>query len=472
MRLLNHAALVWSLLTMLVLSALFHWRGFDDPYITFRYAENIASGHGFVYNAGERVLSTTAPLYALLLALAALAGLDVPTTANVLGCVALGAGGFALWKLGQVWQTPLAGAAGLLLYPTFPLLTLTLGAEIPLVIAFILFGLLAYAHQRLFWTAVLLALATLVRADSVLAVAVVGGAVLLARQQPFPWRAVVLGAALLLPWFAFAWGYFGAPLPVTMAAKRVQGLMPASTPFFEGLLQLWFWQQSLYALYLVLALAGMGYALLRRRGWLLLLAWSLLYLVAYSVLRVPDYPWYYGPLVPGLVVLVGLGVAALGWQARRLVRHAPWSSRVGVAVLLLLFLAQAADLAVYRAVPDPRLALYREVGEWLAANTAPDASVGALEVGILGYYAQRRMIDFAGLIQPETTERLAHSQTFADTVVWATSHFQPDYLVLQESLVPLLDEEGLLAPCEVVQTFEDDIYAERLQVYACGWEGQ
>ncbi|MGH2523272.1 MAG: hypothetical protein ACRDH2_12275, partial [Anaerolineales bacterium] len=40
----------------------------DDAYITFRYARNIANGVGFVYNAGERVLGTTTPAYALLLA--------------------------------------------------------------------------------------------------------------------------------------------------------------------------------------------------------------------------------------------------------------------------------------------------------------------------------------------------------------------------------------------------------------------
>src|SRR5690606_8741405 len=43
----------------------------DDAYITFRYARNIATGVGFVYNPGERVLGTTTPAYALLLALAA-----------------------------------------------------------------------------------------------------------------------------------------------------------------------------------------------------------------------------------------------------------------------------------------------------------------------------------------------------------------------------------------------------------------
>src|SRR5438067_10854884 len=52
------------LFTGLVRLALGLWLGFrpfDDTYITFRYALNLASGFGFVYNVGESVLGTTAP---------------------------------------------------------------------------------------------------------------------------------------------------------------------------------------------------------------------------------------------------------------------------------------------------------------------------------------------------------------------------------------------------------------------------
>ena len=37
----------------------------DDAFITYRYARNIASGQGFVFNPGERLLGTTTPLYTL-----------------------------------------------------------------------------------------------------------------------------------------------------------------------------------------------------------------------------------------------------------------------------------------------------------------------------------------------------------------------------------------------------------------------
>ena len=54
--------------------------GMDDAFITFRYAANLAAGHGLVHNPGEAFLGTSAPLYALVLGLMrATTDLDVPS---------------------------------------------------------------------------------------------------------------------------------------------------------------------------------------------------------------------------------------------------------------------------------------------------------------------------------------------------------------------------------------------------------
>jgi len=61
-RLLLTGALVVGFVMRLVV--MFRSAPLDDAYITFRYAQNLAAGLGFVYNAGERVLGTTTPLCA------------------------------------------------------------------------------------------------------------------------------------------------------------------------------------------------------------------------------------------------------------------------------------------------------------------------------------------------------------------------------------------------------------------------
>lgn len=41
---------------------------YDDAYITYRFAHNLSSGHGFAYNVDEPHLATTTPLLTLTLA--------------------------------------------------------------------------------------------------------------------------------------------------------------------------------------------------------------------------------------------------------------------------------------------------------------------------------------------------------------------------------------------------------------------
>src|SRR5689334_227035 len=58
-------AMAMALLAILVRSWI-AWRThytLDDALISLRYAENLAQGHGFVFNPGERILGTTTPLY-------------------------------------------------------------------------------------------------------------------------------------------------------------------------------------------------------------------------------------------------------------------------------------------------------------------------------------------------------------------------------------------------------------------------
>ena len=61
----------------------------DDPYITFRYARNLLDGEGLVYNAGQWVLGTTAPLHAMLLAAGGLLTTDLPLLTSLVNGAAL-----------------------------------------------------------------------------------------------------------------------------------------------------------------------------------------------------------------------------------------------------------------------------------------------------------------------------------------------------------------------------------------------
>ena len=461
---------LWALLVAVWLFRWFGTHGYDDPFITYRYAENIAAGIGFVYNRGEPVLSTTTPLYALILAGARLLGVDIPTFSNGLGVASLAFGGLAFWGLGRVWRTKVAGCMGMLLFPLFPLLVTTLGSEVAFYLALVLGGFWAYAQQRYIAVAVLLALATLVRADGVLAAVVVAVAFLLQRRRPIPGRAVFVYLGLLLPWFLFAQLYFGAPFPVTLAAKRRQGLMPGSELFLPGLFAQArnnYWAFPGFRAMFVLAGAGIPVAVWRS-PWLLIVGWSALYTAAYTLLGVTSYFWYYGPVIVGFVALVGLGAEALACFVAQSWQFRPVVAATVLAIAVLVLRPVYGGLVYLQAHPDTRTGIYRTVGEWLQANTQPADRIGTLEVGMIGYYAQRPMLDFAGLLQPAVAQQLGPASSYDDAAVWAFLQYQPAYLVLQEGALPRLQGQvAVQHGCKPAHTFRDPTYALPIVVLAC-----
>jgi len=82
------------------LSTHFMW---DDAFITFRYADNLAAGHGFVYNIGEHVLGTTTPLFTLLLAAFRVIGVSPMNGSLLIGLVCSGFTAILVYRLGLRW---------------------------------------------------------------------------------------------------------------------------------------------------------------------------------------------------------------------------------------------------------------------------------------------------------------------------------------------------------------------------------
>jgi hypothetical protein len=430
-RSLTAVVLALGVLVLAGLILLLGRKGYDDPYITFRYASNLLAGNGFVYNVGQRVLSTTAPFYAFLLAGVGLVWPDLPAAGNFLSALSLvlSAALLLAWARGR-GETGVGMIAALLLSLS-PFVLLTFGSEICLYIMLVLAGFYAYDRSQTVLAAGALALAAMVRPDGVLAAAALV-LVHLASRRSVPWRAVILYATALVVWFGGLWLYFGSPLPVTLQVKQLQGQMAISDPFGAGL---WnavraYGRLPLYWLHGLLALMGLGRVVLRARYWLPLLVWTGLYLLAYTLLGVSSYFWYYVPLVPAFVVLTAEGsMVVLRGLARARLSRLAMTACTGLLVLALLTPLLVGITSVgWRT--DTRLEVYRQVGHWLADHTPLQATVGTLEVGIIGYHAQRTMVGFAGLIQPDVARQLAVSTTYQDSATWAIQTYRPDYVAL------------------------------------------
>ncbi len=445
--------------TIIIYIAFSNW-AYDDPFITYRYADNLQRGLGFVYNPGERVLSTTTPLFTILLALLTNLWSDMPHLANLIGTLSLASGALALWDMAHTWRMPLVGWVALLLYPTFPLLLTPLGSETPLYLALCLGAFALYARRHYALTALVVALAILTRPDGILVGVVLAIDYFVHVRRPIPWVAILVFLGVVLPWFVFAWLYFGSPLPATLMVKQQQGIMSVSQQFAPGLLTVAAgyakWQ---YVPDWLLALLGLLTVWRYSRHWFPFLSWPVLYALSYSLLGVSRYYWYYAPLVPGFLVLIGLGISGVSAFVRKrgLERNRVMPSLVA-SLILVLFIFQIGDVWQLRQQPEKRIRIYTAVGYWLRDNTPADASVGTLEIGMIGYYARRRMVDFAGLIEPRVAAQINRDTTYEDMAIWAIEHYHPTFVVLHRKMFPRLERGYVSNHCWLMDSFSGEDY--------------
>lgn len=416
----------------------------DDAMITFRVAENLAQGRGFVYNPGEHTQVTTTPLYTLLLT-PGIWLLGTPLRASfalhLLSAVTMAA---CAYCLGRTTGSHAVGALGAWLLALCPLLVMAYSMESYIYVALIVASLWAYFSGRHRLTALLLGLTALARGDGVLlGVCVLSHYLLTRRRVPLVESAIFSG--VVGSWYLFATLYFGSPFPLTLSAKMAQGQINwLKILFLDGLKRfLISYYETSWLLVLFVPCIGLGllYALLSDRRWLILAVYTALYVFGYVTLNVPVAEWYYAPLAPGLVLLAALGVGAFADGAvsasrRRFPAASAWPVRFALIAsvgVLLLQPEYRASAQLIAEAPDWKARAYPVVGRWLKDNTDPAVSLATIDIGHLGYYSQRRIVDMAGLVQPDVSTHIAQGD-----FVYAVRAYKPDLVLIGRYWLPEL----------------------------------
>lgn len=407
---------------------------FDDAFITYRYADNLRTGLGLVYNPGEWVLGTTAPLYAVLLAALSRIGPSIEVCAH---WVSIGAWIVGAWAaLGLLWQQQrrMAGAAAAILIAMLPAMIPALGMETAFLVAVLLLASWAWMNNKGVLAAILSAIAILARQDAALLIALL----ILARsvtRRRILWREVLLLLGAVLPWFVFAFSRYGTLLPNSVLAKVNQNEFMAvggSNGFLDQLM-LYLGDGAPHVAVATSAsiLAGLYVIFWRAREWWWLPIWLVLYVAIYIGLGVAPFPWYFIPPWIGAILLAAIGVGHLLGDCGAGSGQA-WGLRAARGVLALSCLAALgssyAGRSVAAATSDApgHLPEYRSVGSWMAAHTAETDRVATIEIGVIGRLSRRPILDTMGLVSPEMR---GHLLGWTETLVYALAQIEPDYAV-------------------------------------------
>jgi len=409
-----------------------HALGADDAFISYRYASNLVSGEGLVFNPGERVEGYSNLLYVLLVS----AGLIfLPDRAAYGFSVAINLLLITLSYAALLWiarrtlhgHRPLVAVALFSLTPTVWIWTGS-GMETPLVLLLVVLTwgslevVLDTGNRRAEWALGALAvLAVLSRADGFLIPLLAAGFCLLRGRRRLALgigAAVLLTLALLVGWRLW---YYGYPLPNTYYVKLSGDL---SDRLSSGLRALWKvgTRQGLFVQLGVLAgYAGWAFARRGRRAFE-----RLPFEVCFGIAWVCYFVYVGGDVLFDrlLVPIFPLGVfLALRWSQE-------WTGRPLATTRLVLLVAAlgAANLTPFLA--DYRMAYMADkydrwvtLGRFLREQH-PDAVLAIDAAGKVPFFSGLRTIDMLGL----NDEHLAHSKARPSFRV-GHNKYDPDYVL-------------------------------------------
>jgi hypothetical protein len=428
-------------LARLALGLWLGFRPFDDTYITFRYALNLASGFGFVYNVGEHVLGTSSPLWAMALAALRLAHVPIELGSLALALTLDVATAVLLFRLLALldYGVEIGFMAAVLLLCWFDYFSLARsGMETSCFVFLAIAALQAIVSSRFARAAACSALACLTRPEGAVLVVLLMIALWRVRST-VAWRDVAACLALLLiisgGWAIYALGTFGSVVPQSVVAKAAMARDPALRRFSWLNLALFFLKgqyggEIFERTYLQLtpvttALSGVAAAALlldligARNDLAVRRTMALLFFPAGYVAGLAlshaftFFPWYYGPIYPFAAVLAMVGAATLCRGNRRIV--------AGVCVLLVSGQLAAAWLVKLPASRGFWIEGYMEAADPVPRD--PEVRVAALEIGAVGWRVwPAHVLDLAGLVTPDAVG------VPPDQYVRS---MRPDYLILR-----------------------------------------
>ncbi len=405
--------LLASCLWLSTCSLLIWYCTWDDSYIIFRYAQNLIRGWGLVFNSGQKVEGYTSFLWVLLLAGGTRLTHNPIAAAKVLGLIlslSTLLAGYFLCRLMATAKLPIYGLALILTASnTYFIVGSVGGLESPLFSSILCWSTVAYLKairathpkSQADWcltTSLLLTLLVLTRPDGVITFLFFWcDAAWRFRKRPINLAHLTVPlASTYTPYFLWRWHYYGFFFPNTFYVKRggtlallAQGAAQAGK-FFGVQAGGWF-------LCGLVTLAVMLFPTAETT----VLALAIASRVVFEVWSGGIAPGEFRFLIPALPLIWILAdhVVARGVSASA---ARPRTQLLLVGTCGLMIVGQLISFWQFRernAEPE-RAGMERAhigLGKWLRTNSPPNATVAVGDIGAVGFWSQRKILDLDGL---------------------------------------------------------------------------
>lgn len=133
--------------------------------------------------------------------------------------------------------------------------------------------------------------------------------------------------------------------------------------------------------------------------WLWILGFLLMYAIRLPVIY--QHGRYAIPVMPVYFLLGLVGVFSVidlrSSKTLKRVASRSWALLIG-SVLLIFWIVGARAYALDVAIIESEMVA---ISKWLAMNTDPEDLIAVHDIGAIGYYSDRKILDLAGLVSPE-----------------------------------------------------------------------
>lgn len=478
----------------------------DDSWIHQTYGRNVAQYGEWAFLPGQPSAASTSPLYTVLLSLGYALNIPYAIWTHALGALALMLAAFTAVRMVRIIQPQpawLSWGLGLLIVACWHLVWAAASGMETMLFAALTLMLMGLAWRELdadtsraalwrrgFLFGAVTALAMLARPEGIALGGIVAALMLITRphgslQRVLEWgTAAALGFAILAaPYLLLNLQLTGGLLPNTAAAKFEQHAVLLQLPLLQRLSSLFLAIMTGGQILLIPGIFVYALNLLPRYDWrrslffALPLLWpiSLLFLYALRLPAAYQHGRYVIPALPFFVLAGGIGTLIL---LARLPRGKALSqvmarvlSQTWLFSLILVYLAFALFLGAQAYQRDVAVINEEMVASafWIRDNLSEEELLAIHDIGAVGYFTPRPMLDIAGLVSPDVVPIV----TDADAL-WALMQARDArYLMAFPDQIPGRNPEDPRL-CEIFNTqgpASRSLDGPNMSVYRLIWEG-
>jgi len=397
---------------------------YDDAFITFRYAENLANGFGLVYNPGEYVLGLTTPLFGIISGIFAFLGFRLPDAIIGMNILLDSVTLLIIYRIFTKKDLMLEFILFSFLYSISPIATrVTVGGmEMNLFLLLSVLTIYYYTKNKKFISVTVGTVAYFVRPEGAILV------ILLVVYEFFKGEklksikiALVSLLILILP-FYLLFHFYGSIIPQSVISKT-GGIHNNFFSIFKG-----FFAEDIICIFSIPFAVFGFYKFLKKDEFLKIIGlWSLFYFLIYLAARPHVWSWYPHTFRFAMFVFAAFSLADLFRKFTGVRR------RINLVIMnhtLFFFLGLVWIFLLISFGRSPvTVNVYKPIENWFKQENFIGKKILANDIGVIGFYSNAYIFDSDGLVSPDALK----FGKFDEMII----NIHPDYLFLVVSKVNL-----------------------------------